>query len=208
MTPQLKLTLKEQNGVQVLTVMSPITADDFKIIRAGLVKLLKDGKNKIDVHFDSSEPLDLAVVNELKALNTPARDLAGEIVVSSPNEVCRKSIALQVQPKELSVFETIEQATSHLTKKPSPTEDSQLIQKLQAQVAGQEQGEMGKLKTENEQLRSENERLLESLDKMLIERATGFDAQAFVEKISVLEKKIETLVAEQDAKKPAAGAGG
>lgn len=203
---QLKILLKEQNGIQVLTVMSPISSEDFKIVRAGLIKLLRDGKNRIDVHFESTEAVELSVINELKALNAPARELAGEIVVSATHDLCRKSLMAHVDPKELTVCESVEQAIQQLNRKPAQSEESQLIQKLKEQVLSQERGEMGKLRAENERLRAENERLVEAVEKMMIDRATAFDSQGFAEQISVLEKKIEALVAEQEAAKPAPAA--
>ena len=54
----MKLELSAQDGVSILTVTGPIDQHKFKVLKAGIVKLFKDGKNKIVLNFNNVEKME------------------------------------------------------------------------------------------------------------------------------------------------------
>ncbi len=53
----MKLTLADQEGVTVLTGTGEITEHDIQVLRAGLTKLFKSGKNRVVVDIPEADKL-------------------------------------------------------------------------------------------------------------------------------------------------------
>ena len=57
--------------------------DGIAVLKAGLTKLLQNGKNRIIVHLFDCESLSSDVIRELAILDVFARELSGKIVLVS-----------------------------------------------------------------------------------------------------------------------------
>jgi hypothetical protein len=200
---RLKLKLDQFEGFHQLHILSELKPDEHKILYAGLTKLLKEGKNRIFLIFYSNKELAPEITESFKKLNLLARELAGEIAIIAKDPSLVEHIKKQALDQKIFVFPSVNDAIQFIKNKEPKSQEAELILKLKTELAQRSSGELGKLKKENESLKSENKMLLSRINQMIEERQRGFDSQALLEKIQVLEHQLTELLLNQQTKESA-----
>lgn len=118
----MKLSLKSQNGIEVLTGGGEISAHDLQILRAGIMKLFQSGKNKIVLEIPEAEKLPPEILREVSKLDLMARELSGRLVLAGVNTVLREQITRFAQPPVIQCFDSKEDAIKHLHQSPSQSQ--------------------------------------------------------------------------------------
>lgn len=204
----MKAALSEQKGIQILSVDGPISVHNFQVLRAGVTKLFKDGKNRIVLELNWNKDLDDQIIRDFGVLNLLARELSGELMLSITDPNLRSKIENFAKPNVVKVYETKAQAfEAMLAQKTAPTKHEERddeIRKLKEQLKAKEGGELSALKTTNARLQDENSKFEDQLLKTILQRRVPADEQGFVEKIRSLEQEVEGLLAKvaslEDAK--------
>ncbi|MEN9722795.1 MAG: hypothetical protein RJB38_781 [Pseudomonadota bacterium] len=99
----MKLTLNRQGVVEILTTSGEIAARDISILKAGIGKLIRDGKNQILLeHSEDSMPDEL--IRELMALDLLSRELAGRMVIVATQSALRTKLQTFARPMTLESF--------------------------------------------------------------------------------------------------------
>jgi hypothetical protein len=94
----MKLKLTVEKGIQVIVISEEISAKDAGIIRAGISKLFKNGKNRVMIEISDSHLIPDEVIRDLSSLDILARELSGRIVLVSPNAEIRSKVENFVIP--------------------------------------------------------------------------------------------------------------
>jgi len=94
----MKLKLAVESGVHIFVVTESVSSKDVEIIKAGLNNLLKNGKNRIILEVNAPEALPDEVIRDIGILDNLARELAGRIVVVTPNEELKKKLEVFASP--------------------------------------------------------------------------------------------------------------
>ncbi len=111
----MKLNLAKDRGVDVLTASGAIEARDAAVLKAGVGKLIRDGKNQIAIEIaEARVPPEL--IRELIALDLIARELSGRVVVVASQKQLRTEIENFARPVTLSSFESRAQALEFFDK--------------------------------------------------------------------------------------------
>jgi anti-anti-sigma regulatory factor len=206
-----KLSLGLTQGFTVLKVDAEVSAHDFQVLKAGITKLLGDGKDKIVLDLTPQQDMDEAMIRELGLLNFTARELSGEIVLIASAKGLLQKIESFANPKPISIYGKVEEGVEHLVRKgkvaselsgapvgASPEE----IQKLQAEITqlkGQLRdkeggGELAQVKQQNAELAAQNRQLMEQVEAMFLKRVEPPNAASYQEKVTLLEDKVEELL--------------
>jgi len=193
----MKVQLKEQQGYQVLSVDGPIDIHNFQVMKAGISKLFKDGKNKIILELVWNKELDDGIIREFGALNGLARELSGELMLVVSDALLRTKIENFAKPNIIKCYENklkaIEAVSAQkLGAQPSKgmEERDAEIKALKEQLRAKEMGELQQVKAKNAELATENAKFEEILSKMHIERRHPSDEKAYQEKIKTLEDEM------------------
>lgn len=217
----MKLTLAKDRGVDVLTTSGAIEAQEAAVLKAGVGKLIRDGKNQIAIEISEARvPTEL--IRELIALDLLARELSGRVVVVASQKQLRTEIESFARPVTLSSFETRAQALEFFDKanaaplapiavpddgaKPAaaitaapaqvqPAAEPQAeVKLLKEQIRERELKEVGELRKTIARLEDENKALLGQLQTLVIERRMPPDEAAYRERVRDLEDKLEKLM--------------
>src|SRR5690349_18813911 len=100
----MKIKLDAEKDVQILVASEGVTVKDVAILRAGVGKLLKMGKNRIALEVVGSDSLPDEVIRDLGVLDNLARELAGRVVIISENAALRKKLEEFSKPAALLCF--------------------------------------------------------------------------------------------------------
>ncbi len=106
----MKLKLTEEKGIHVLEVKEEVDLKNFQILKAGISKLLKDGRNRMILDFSDTPSIDSACLRELAELNLIARELSGEIMLASLSPFIRSNVENLGKPNALTCFPSKEDA--------------------------------------------------------------------------------------------------
>lgn len=202
----MKLKLSSIKDIQILTVSESVSLDNFKVLKAGITKLFKSGKNRLILDFVHAEDLQNDILREISVLNIYARELAGEIILSGISTEVKNKIDHFAQPPLITCFlntgmgiqyfekrdAALDSSTKsnaiNLPQKAQPTSDeiAQHKSKLKQSEAG-----VTDLRKEIEQLKIENTALKKQLLNFILERRLPPNAQALQDRISDLEHQLE-----------------
>ena len=120
----MKLKLTESRGIQTLLVSGEVDDAAFAVLRAGITKIMRSGKNRIAMDLSSVPSITAAMAMETAKLNVLAKELAGEIVVAGANPKVRELFeSVQVKPlinHRATLAEAIEGFFRPLSPKPVP----------------------------------------------------------------------------------------
>ena len=108
----MKLSLTQEGDIQILTAKEQITPADTKVLKAGIAKLFKYGKNKIILELTEDQTIPNEVLRELAALDVLARELAGRILLSGVSKDTIKKIELFAIPPIIPCFATRAEAVA------------------------------------------------------------------------------------------------
>jgi hypothetical protein len=207
----MKLELKTEKDIQILVVTGPLTEHDIKVLRAGITKLFKSGKNKIILELTDASGLPAEVLRELSVLNLLAREMSGEIVLSNVDAATQQKIKTFAKPPPVLSFPDRASAIESFSPQQEPEaegskalEDKKKeIQALKEQLRNKETSELAKLRKDNAELGAKIKTLEQQLLAMVIERRAPPDAQSYDEKIRSLETQVESLMTKLSEAKPA-----
>jgi anti-anti-sigma regulatory factor len=183
----LKIALETVKNIAILRVTEAVTIRDVEILRAGLVKILKTGKNKIILELPANDSLPSEVIRELASFDIMARELAGRLVLAGVTTGLKTKIEVFALPPVILTFESREKAIEFFSLPPPSSSDE----------------EPASLKARLHDLEQENKSLREQIILTTIARRAPTDEPGYREKIVQLEAKIEKLLTEAPPAVPA-----
>lgn len=211
----MKIGLKSRDGVSILNVAGAVDAHNFAVLKAGISKLFRDGKNRIVLNLEDAQEIEGEIIRELAILDVFARELAGKIVLVSPHEDLKASVRLFSRPPVVAILSTEDQAVEyfqHLADTLESTDGdvialrkelagkTERVSALEAELAALDPAQLNQLRAENAALKEKNA-LLEAQVEALTraDRAPRTEA-GFLEKIAALEASVKRLAAELPAR--------
>jgi hypothetical protein len=221
----MKLTLADQDGVCVLTGTGEITEHDIQVLRAGLTKLFKSGKNRVVVDVPEADKLPPEMLRELSSLDMLARELSGRIVLASIKPGLRDQIAKFAKPPIIDCLESREAAVKKLLAKgaevadtapvaaaaaaaraaaPDPAAAAEALKKARAEVRSKQLGEPTELRKQVEKLTAEVQLLTQQLHAAMLGRRAPAGEAAQKNQVEALEQEIAALIKEQQGAEGAA----
>jgi len=225
----MKLELKQNKNAYVLQITGQIGDREFLVLRAGIIKLFKDGKNRIVLHFTDTKEMKPDLIRDLVAINITASEMSGQLGMVIQDKAFREKVLTFSNPQNIICVDKVDDAISQIDAKtsgdredadpgtpPSPLDEELKkakaeIEKLKEEVAGlkeklksKETGELATLKKDLATLKGENKVLKDKVTILITERKLPTDASAMMEKIKRLEQQVENFVAGQKAEKPPA----
>ncbi len=185
----MKLALSSEKNVEILSVSGPIAEHDVKVLRAGIQKILKTGKNRIILELLACDSLPSEVLRTLATFDIIARELSGRIVLAGIGSTLKTKIEVFAQPPVILCFETRAQAIDFLTTPPKP----EAVPEAQkpATPDPQLQAEFANLRARVAELERRNKLLEEQVVKTTIERRKPASEAIYLDKIRALEAKIQ-----------------
>ncbi len=206
----MKLSLGVTQGFTVLKVDAAVSTHEFQVLKAGITKLMRDGKDRIVLDLSPQQDMEESMIRELGLLNFTARELSGEIVLVATSKVLLQKIDNFANPKPIAIYSKVEEAVEHLVRKSKVASElagapagaaPEEIQKLQAEITelkkqlkDKEGGELAQVKKQNAELVAQNRQLMEQVEAMFLKRVEPPNAASYQEKVTVLEEKVEELL--------------
>ena len=122
----MKLNLNNKDGVLVLSVEGSLSASNMKVLRAGITKLFKNGKNKIVLDLSPVQKMDAQTPQALFDLKNLASELKGEIALAITNADILKFMRQKSGADTLWCYDAIGSAVTAFSNKgeESPAEPS------------------------------------------------------------------------------------
>lgn len=220
----MKISLSRDRAVDILTAAGPIEPRDAEILKAGVSKLIRDGKNQIAIEISEAR-VPTEMIRELVALDLLARELSGRVIVVTAQKPLRIEIENFARPTTLESFESRAQALEFFDKinaaplAPLPVAPSastslpaappvdqkpaeEEVKLLKEQIRERELKEVGELRKTIARLEDENKALLAQLQTLVMERRAPPDEAAYRERVRDLEDKLEKLMEEMGKEKP------
>jgi hypothetical protein len=205
----MKLALTAEKSIPVLTVSEGITEHDVQILRAGIIKLLKSGKNKIILEVPNLDSIPGEVIRELSSFDIAARELSGRLVVAGVSPGLKTKIEVFAKPPIILTFESRAQAVEFFLSPPKPEVPATAAPGTAPAAGGVAAGaplvspeaealkaEQNSMKQKLHDLEADNKLLKEQIILATIARRQPKDEVAYLEKIQLLESKIEKLLSE------------
>ena len=206
----MKIALVAEKSIPILTASEGITTHDLQVLRAGVIKLFKSGKNKIILELPNLDSLPGEVIRELSTFDLLARELSGRLVIAGVNAALKTKIEVFAKPPIVLTFESREKALEFLTAPPTPevppttaasttaapSAPGAVAPPVATGEADELRAEQSSMKQRLHDLELENKLLKEQIILATIARRPPNDEVAYVEKIQTLEAKIEKLLTE------------
>lgn len=210
----MKLSLRQEENVSILDIDGNIDSHNFTVLKAGLSKLMQNGKNRIVVHIQSNEDLANDVIRELAILDVFARELSGKIVLVSGNTDLKQKVQTFAKPPVVAILTTVPLAVAYLKDlgagegdeeggtpaqlQAALDEKTKQVEALEARLKLVDPGAVQSLRKENAML-TDKVKLLETQIGELLGggRKQPADAEGFVEKFEALEENIRKLSGEK-----------
>jgi hypothetical protein len=101
----MKLALTREKSIEILTTSGEIEPRDAQILKVGITKLIRDGKNQIAIEV-SQDRLPVDVIRELVALDLIARELSGRVLIVTSAQQVRHEIENFARPATLETVES------------------------------------------------------------------------------------------------------
>jgi hypothetical protein len=101
----MKLALTREKSIEILTTSGEIEPRDAQILKVGITKLIRDGKNQIAIEV-SQDRLPVDVIRELVALDLIARELSGRVLIVTSAQQVRHEIENFARPTTLETVES------------------------------------------------------------------------------------------------------
>jgi len=225
----MKLKLEAVRDVSILIAEGPITPENFAVLRAGIKKLFKDGKNKIILELPDSGGFTPPILRELAVLNLLASELAGSIALAKIAPLTRAKIEAFSKPPVVRSFADREHAveffhpkSEEIPSKPTaapipapnvaeptpqknvpldaPTAAPGAAGEMKSEVRARELGDLGTVRKKLSDLEAENAELKARLAEIIVTRRDPPDLDAWKEKVTLLEKQLaDAIKTAQDA---------
>ncbi len=213
----MQLKLESMRDISILVVQGEMTPENFAILKAGIKKLFRDGKNKIVLEFPESGSFTPTVLREIAILNLTAAELSGSIALAQIAPLTRAKIEAFSKPPVVSCFSTREEALESFYPKEEPDEkpvgpavgstpppapmavdtnalDEEAAMQYRQQLKERESGELGELRKRLVQLENENVELKSQISQMIVTRREPPDVEAWREKVTILERQVSEAI--------------
>lgn len=205
----MKIQMLQEGGYPVLVIDGEVSSHDISVVKAGLTKLLKNGKNKILLEFTKSGQLSQEILRELAMFNVLARELSGNIVIAGVDAATQSKIESYSKPPFVECFPTRAAAAAALAPKPveeppppaavaaavAPAPSAASAKGADKSGALKELESQEKIRSELEKLKTRNAALEEQLRVLVIQRREPPDKEAHLERVRILEKELEDALA-------------
>jgi hypothetical protein len=224
----MKLKLEVVRDVNVLVAAGPIEPANFAVLKAGIRKLFKDGKNKIILELPDSSTFSPEILREIAVLNLLASELAGQIVLAGIAPMTRAKIDAFSKPPVVRSFPDRATAVEFFHPKPdepkpapAPASSGSLASapntavetpakggdaaenpSMKSDIRTKELGDLGELRKRLTELEAENRELQSELSRTVALRRDPPDLDSWKEKVSRLEKDLADAVAAAQAPPP------
>lgn len=221
----MKLSLETNRDVNILTASGEINAERFAILKAGIKKLFRDGKNKIILELPESKALSPDILRELALLNLMAAELAGQIVLSGISPETKSKIESFSAPpavrcatnrtEALNLFFGTTQDSKEPKKTEAPTSSSSAppattpakptttntddAKNAKERLRQTELNDLGSLRKRITELEVENKELQTSMKDAILKRRDPPDLDAWKAKVKDLETQLESANSQLNA---------
>ena len=219
----MKLKLEPFKDISILNISGELTADSIAIIKAGIKKLFKDGKNKIILEILDSDKVSPDVLREIALLNILASELSGQIVLANIDSATQAKIESFSKPPyvksyknrndALQFFHPPEKDVPAATAQPAqqatpsiaaaavatPPKEDEAQKKFKSDIRKAELGDVGQLRKKLSDLEKENKELKQQLINLVIQRRDPPDLTSWQTKVATLEKQLEEAVTQLNA---------
>ncbi len=205
----MKVNLRQEESVSILEVSGPLDHHNFQVLKAGITKLLRSGKNRIVLSLIDATALESDTLREIAIIDVYARELAGKIVLASGSEELKESVKLFAKPPVIPILSSVELAIDYFKKaEPLAEEEEDVgalkakleakakeVEALEARLKLQDPKEMNELRSANAELKAKISLLEGQVDQMVKEKRQPVDAEGFLEKVATMEDMIKRLSA-------------
>ncbi len=207
----MKLALRQEDGCSVLQIQGDIDIHNFAVLKAGLSKLLQNGKNRIVLHMQHSGDLSAEVIRELAILDVFARELSGKLVIASDSPDLKVKVLGFAKPPIVGILPSVAKAVEYLKDLNAPSNEesgesvpelkAQLFAKtkevaaLEAQLKQVDASEVRNLRGENAELKGKVALLEGQVGELSAKRRQPADAEGFLEKLEAMEETVRKLSA-------------
>lgn len=203
----MKLSLRQEDSVAILEVSGEVDTHNFQVLKAGLTKILRDGKNRIVLSLSDANELESDVLRELAILDVFARELSGKIVLAAESEELREGVKIFAKPPVIPILSSVALALDYF-KKSEPKEEEEAdpealkvaveakdreIEALKARLAQLDPKVTNELRALNAALKSKVNLLEAQVEELMKEKRTPVDAEGFLEKITALEESLKRM---------------
>ena len=191
--------------MQIITASETIGPQDVQVLRAGVGKLFKNGKNKIVLEIVQAGTLSSDVLRKSPSW-TSWRELSGRIVLSGFDPPAKARIEGLIKPPAIPSFMDRAAALKYFrgpapsapTLAPAAKTDGNVAPGqaplFKEDVRQREITQLGPLRKQIADLEKENLSLKEQLLAMVIERRLPSDAEGLKAKIAALEGEVADLL--------------
>lgn len=203
----MKISLRQEDSIAILEASGDVDAHGFQVLKAGLTKLLRDGKNRIVLSLKDASELESDVLRELAILDVFARELSGKIVLAAESQELREGVKIFAKPPVIPILSSVAIALDYF-KKSEPKEEEEAdpealkvaveakdreIDALKARLAQLDPKETNELRALNAALKSKVSLLEAQVEDLMREKRTPVDAEGFLEKITALEESLKRM---------------
>jgi hypothetical protein len=116
----MKLKLRAENDIQILTISELNSSKSVDVLRAGVTQLLRNGKNRIVLELTEAKSVPAELLRELGRLKLLANELAGDIVLSGLDPETKQKIDLFAKPPFAISFLSTAQAIKYFKDSAAP----------------------------------------------------------------------------------------
>jgi hypothetical protein len=116
----MKLKLRAENEIQILTIAELDSSQNVDVLRAGITQIFKNGKNRIILELVEPKNISAELLRELGRLKLLANELAGDIVLSGLDPETKQKIDNFSKPPFAISFLTTPQAVNYLKELSKP----------------------------------------------------------------------------------------
>lgn len=218
----MKIKLARELGAEILALEGPVSTAELDVLRAGITKLLRDGRNRVVVELSPDQDISAEAIRELARLDLLARELSGGILISGLTPRVLQKVASFMNPQSLRAYPTRAEALQVFAPRPkggdvtaaapvatpavaTPVSDD-AREKARQDVIARERGEVGALRRRIAELETEAEALRAQLLTKLELRKTPPHETAYQERIRTLEARIDEFLAAPPAAPATPGA--
>lgn len=110
----MKLKLRAENDIQILTVSELDSSKSVDVLRAGITQIFQNGKNRIILELSEAKDIPAELLRELGRLKLLANELAGDIVLSGLDPETKQKVDNFAKPPFAVSFITTPQAVNYL----------------------------------------------------------------------------------------------
>lgn len=204
----MKIALRHDSGIAILDISGEVSPQEFTVLKAGISKLLRDGKNKIILNLTDAKTLDSDVIREVAIVDLFARELAGRIIIASTDPDLKTNVLNFSKPPVIPFLASVELALDFFKKMAPDAADAEEsaeelrktiaakekeVEALRAQMKALDPAQITKLKGEKAELLAKCRAYEKQIESLLKGRRDPVDASGFLDKILTLEDTVKKL---------------